>query len=308
MSQAFKPTRIVIIGTGAVGSTTAYTLLLNKRMNELVLIDVNRDKALGDALDMNHGMPFIGNIRVWAGDYPDCEGADIVIITAGAAQRPGETRLDLLKRNIAIFEEIIEKVTQYNKTGILLIATNPVDILSYFSWKKSGLPANRVIGSGTLLDSARFRYLIAEELELDPRNVHALIVGEHGDSELPVWSRANVAGVPLNLTEEQKQRIFEKTKNAAYEIIEAKGATYYAIALALDRIVAAILRNEASVLTVSTLINGLYGVEDVYMGVPCIVDGHGVREIFDMPLNEEEQEMFRHSARTLKEQIRLYQA
>lgn len=308
MSQTFKPTRIVIIGTGAVGSTTAYTLLLNKRMNELVLIDVNRDKALGDALDMNHGMPFIGNIRVWAGDYPDCEGADIVIITAGAAQRPGETRLDLLKRNIAIFEEIIEKVTQYNKTGILLIATNPVDILSYFSWKKSGLPANRVIGSGTLLDSARFRYLIAEELELDPRNVHALIVGEHGDSELPVWSRANVAGVPLNLTEEQKQRIFEKTKNAAYEIIEAKGATYYAIALALDRIVAAILRNEASVLTVSTLINGLYGVEDVYMGVPCIVDGHGVREIFDMPLNEEEQEMFRHSARTLKEQIRLYQA
>lgn len=308
MSQAFNPTRIVIIGTGAVGSTTAYTLLLNKRMNELVLIDVNRDKALGDALDMNHGMPFIGNIRVWAGDYPDCEGADIVIITAGAAQRPGETRLDLLKRNIAIFEEIIEKVTQYNKTGILLIATNPVDILSYFSWKKSGLPANRVIGSGTLLDSARFRYLIAEELELDPRNVHALIVGEHGDSELPVWSRANVAGVPLNLTEEQKQRIFEKTKNAAYEIIEAKGATYYAIALALDRIVAAILRNEASVLTVSTLINGLYGVEDVYMGVPCIVDGHGVREIFDMPLNEEEQEMFRHSARTLKEQIRLYQA
>lgn len=308
MSQAFNPTRIVIIGTGAVGSTTAYTLLLNKRMNELVLIDVNRDKALGDALDMNHGMPFIGNIRVWAGDYSDCEGADIVIITAGAAQRPGETRLDLLKRNIAIFEEIIEKVTQYNKTGILLIATNPVDILSYFSWKKSGLPANRVIGSGTLLDSARFRYLIAEELELDPRNVHALIVGEHGDSELPVWSRANVAGVPLNLTEEQKQRIFEKTKNAAYEIIEAKGATYYAIALALDRIVAAILRNEASVLTVSTLINGLYGVEDVYMGVPCIVDGHGVREIFDMPLNEEEQEMFRHSARTLKEQIRLYQA
>jgi len=274
----------------------------------LVLIDVNRDKALGDALDMNHGMPFIGNIRVWAGDYPDCEGADIIIITAGAAQRPGETRLDLLKRNIAIFEEIIEKVTQYNKTGILLIATNPVDILSYFSWKKSGLPANRVIGSGTLLDSARFRYLIAEELALDPRNVHALIVGEHGDSELPVWSRANVAGVPLNLTEEQKQRIFEKTKNAAYEIIEAKGATYYAIALALDRIVAAILRNEASVLTVSTLINGLYGVEDVYMGVPCIVDGHGVREIFDMPLNEKEQEMFRHSARTLKEQIRLYQA
>ncbi|WP_438446419.1 L-lactate dehydrogenase [Gorillibacterium sp. sgz5001074] len=298
-----KPTRVVVIGTGAVGSTTAYTLLLHKRMSELVLIDVNKDKARGDALDMNHGLPFVGNIKVWAGDYSDCKDADIVVITAGAAQKPGETRLDLLKRNVKIFESIIENVTKYNTNGILLIATNPVDVLSYFSWKKSGFPANRVIGSGTLLDSARFRYLIAEELEIDPRSVHAHIIGEHGDSELPVWSRANVAGIQVDLPEERRNEIFANTRDAAYEIINAKGATFYAIALALDRICAAILRNESSVLTVSTLLQGAYGVDDVYLGVPCIVDNTGVRRVLDLDLNEQELELLARSAKTLREQI-----
>jgi len=301
---SFKPTRVVVIGTGAVGSTTAYTLLLKKRMSELVLIDVNKDKALGDALDMNHGLPFVGNIKVWAGDYSDCKDADIIVITAGAAQRTGETRLDLLKRNVSIFESIIENVTKYNTTGILLIATNPVDVLSYFSWKKSGFPTHRVIGSGTLLDSARFRYLIGEELDIDPRSVHAHIIGEHGDSELPVWSLANVAGVQVDLPEERRNEIFTQTRDAAYQIINAKGATFYAIALALDRICAAILRNESSVLTVSTLMSGKYGVDDVYLGVPCIVDNTGIRRILDLNLNEQEQELFRKSANTLKEQIR----
>jgi L-lactate dehydrogenase len=300
---SFKPTRIVVIGTGAVGSTTAYTLLLHKRMSELVLIDVNKNKAHGDALDMNHGLPFVGNIRVWAGDYPDCKDADIIVITAGAAQKPGENRLDLLKRNIQIFESIIENVTKYNTNGILLIATNPVDVLSYFSWKKSGFPANRVIGSGTLLDSARFRYLIAEELQIDPRSVHAHIIGEHGDSELPVWSRANVAGLQVDLPEEKQDEIFKNTRDAAYEIINAKGATFYAIALALDRICAAILRNESSVLTVSTLMEGAYGVNDVYLGVPCIVDHSGVRRILDLELSDKEQELLRLSAKTLQNQI-----
>lgn len=300
---SFKPTRIVVIGTGAVGSTTAYTLLLHRRMSELVLIDVNKDKARGDALDMNHGLPFVGNVRVWAGDYPDCKDADIVVITAGAAQKPGETRLDLLKRNIRIFESIIENVTKYNTNGILLIATNPVDVLSYFSWKKSGFPANRVIGSGTLLDSARFRYLIAEELEIDPRSVHAHIIGEHGDSELPVWSRANIAGLPVDLPEDKQNEIFQNTRDAAYEIINAKGATFYAIALALDRICAAILRNESSVLTVSTLLEGTYGLHDVYLGVPCIVDHSGVRSILNLELSDKELELLHRSAGTLKEQI-----
>lgn len=301
--KSAKATRIAVIGTGAVGSTTAYTLLLHKRMSELVLIDVNKDKARGDALDMNHGLPFVGNVRVWAGDYEDCREADIIVVTAGAAQKPGETRQDLLKRNVKIFESIIENVTKYNTTGILLIATNPVDVLSYFSWKKSGWPANRVIGSGTLLDSARFRYLIAEELNIDPRSVHAHIIGEHGDSELPVWSRANVAGLQVDIPREKQEELFRNTRDAAYEIISAKGATFYAIALALDRICAAILRNEQSVLTVSTLISGHYDLDEVYLGVPCIVDHSGVREILDLELSAEEQELLRKSARTLKSHI-----
>ncbi len=298
-----KKTRVVVIGVGAVGSTTAYTLLLRGRMDELVLIDANQGKAVGDALDMNHGMPFLGQTKVWAGTYEDCKEADIVIITAGAAQRPGEPRLNLLKRNIDIYESIVSEVLKYNDDGILLIATNPVDIMSYFCWKKSGWPVNRVIGSGTLLDSARFRYLIGEKLQLDPRSVHAHIIGEHGDSELPVWSLANVAGSQIALSDEEKQHIFTHTRDAAYEIIEAKGATYYAIALALDRIVTAILRNESAVLNVSTLVNDYHGVSDVYVGVPCVVDRQGIREVLDIPMTVEEELLLHASANKLKELI-----
>lgn len=298
-----KKTKVVVIGVGAVGSTTAYTLLLRSRMDELVLIDSNAGKAVGDALDMNHGMPFLGHTKVWAGTYEDCKDADIVIITAGAAQKPGEPRLNLLKRNVAIYESIVSEVLKYNDDGILLIATNPVDIMSYFCWKKSGWPTNRVIGSGTLLDSARFRYLIGEKLQLDPRSVHAHIIGEHGDSELPVWSLANVAGSSIALSEEEKSDIFIHTRDAAYEIIEAKGATYYAIALALDRIVTAILRNESAVLNVSTLVENYHGLSDVYMGVPCVVDRQGVREVLDIKVTEEEKALLHRSAGKLKELI-----
>lgn len=293
-------TRIVIIGVGAVGATTAYTLLLRRRVDELVLIDANKAKAVGDALDMNHGMPFLGNTKVWAGDYSDCVGADIVIITAGAAQKPGETRIDLLKRNVGIFESITTEVLKHNKDGILLIASNPVDVMSYFTWKKSGWPCHRVIGSGTLLDSARFRYLIGEELNIDPHSVHAHIVGEHGDSELPLWSLANVAGTGIHLSEAQQQHIFKHTRDAAYEIIEAKGATYYAIALALDRICTAILRNESAVLNVSTLLQDYHGLSDVYLGVPCVVDRSGVREILPLEISVEERQLLYQSAEKLK--------
>ncbi|WP_138754092.1 L-lactate dehydrogenase [Paenibacillus sinopodophylli] len=298
-----KKTKVVVIGVGAVGSTTAYTLLLRSRMDELVLIDANAGKAVGDALDMNHGMPFLGHTKVWAGTYEDCKDADIVIITAGAAQKPGEPRLNLLKRNVAIYESIVSEVLKYNDDGILLIATNPVDIMSYFCWQKSGWPTNRVIGSGTLLDSARFRYLIGEKLELDPRSVHAHIIGEHGDSELPVWSLANVAGSSIALSEEEKTDIFTHTRDAAYEIIEAKGATYYAIALALDRIVTAILRNESAVLNVSTLVENYHGLSNVYMGVPCVVDRQGVRQVLDIPITEEEKVLLHRSAGKLKDLI-----
>ncbi|WP_337103610.1 L-lactate dehydrogenase [Paenibacillus sp. YIM B09110] len=298
-----KKSKVVVIGVGAVGSTTAYTLLLRSRMDELVLIDANVNKAVGDALDMNHGMPFLGQAKVWAGSYEDCKDADIVIITAGAAQRPGETRTDLLKRNAAIYESIITEVLKYNSDGILLIATNPVDIMSYFTWQKSGWPINRVIGSGTLLDSARFRYLIGQRLHIDPRSVHAHIIGEHGDTELPVWSLANVAGTNFSLSDTAKSEIFANTRDAAYQIIEAKGATYYAIALALDRIVTAILRDESAVLNVSTLLDNYHGVSDVFMGVPCIVDRQGVREVLDIRISEEEKALLHRSANHLKELI-----
>ena len=298
-----KKTRIVVVGVGAVGSTTAYTLLLRNRADELVLIDANKEKAVGDALDMNHGLPFLNKAKIWAGTYEDCAEADIVIITAGAAQKQGESRLDLLRRNVAIYESITDEVLKYNTHGILLIASNPVDVMSYFTLKKSGWPAHRVIGSGTLLDSARFRYLIGEKLQIDPRSVHAHIVGEHGDSELPLWSLANVAGTELSLSEQDKSDIFTNTRDAAYQIINAKGATFYAIALALDRICTAILGNEAAVLNVSTLLEDYHGVSDVYLGVPCVVDRNGIRQVLDLKITEEEKRLLHVSANKLKEII-----
>lgn len=295
-----KKTKVVVIGVGAVGSTTAYTLLLRHRMDELVLIDANHDKAAGDALDMNHGMPFIGRTKVWAGTYEDCRNADIMIICAGSAQKPGETRVELLKRNVGIYDSIISEISKYNQDGILLIATNPVDIMSYFSWKKSGWPIERVIGSGTLLDSARFRYLIGQNLNIDPRSVHAHIVGEHGDSEVPLWSLANVAGTELAMEEAMKEQIFTNTRDAAYQIINTKGATYYAIALALDRIVTAILRDEGAVLNISTLLTDYHGISDVYLGVPAIVDRSGVRKVLELDISTKEKELLQLSANKMK--------
>ena len=289
-----------MIGVGAVGSTAAYTLLLRGRMDELVLIDVNKEKAFGDALDMNHGLPFLGKAKVWAGSYEDCSEADVIIITAGVSQRPGESRIDLLKRNVVIYESITAEVLKHNNHGILLIASNPVDIMSYFTWKKSGWPAQRVIGSGTLLDSARFRYLIGNQLGIDSRSIHAHIIGEHGDSELPLWSLANIAGSEILLSEEEKEEIFASTRDAAYRIIRAKGATYYAIALALDRICTAILKNEAAVLNVSALLTDYHGVNDVFLGVPCIVDRNGVRETLSLQINHNEKLLLHKSADKLK--------
>jgi len=300
MSFPSKKTRIAVVGVGAVGSTTAYTLMLRGRMDELVLIDANKKKAIGDALDMNHGLPFLGQTKVWAGSYEDCGEADIIIITAGAAQRPGESRIDLLKRNVTIFETITGEILKHNRDGILLIASNPVDIMSYFTWRRSGWLASRVIGSGTLLDSARLRYLIGDKLGIDSRSIHAHIIGEHGDSELAVWSLANIAGSEILLNANERQEIFVNTRDAAYRIIEAKGATYYAIALALDRICTAILRNEAAVLNVSTLLKDYHGVSDVYLGVPCIVDRSGVRETLTLQINQSEKILLHKSAEKLK--------
>jgi L-lactate dehydrogenase len=301
--EAARGTKIVVVGAGMVGSTTAFTLLLRGRATELVLIDYNKEKAFGDALDMNHAMPFIGKTTVRAGDYEDCAGADIIIIAAGAAQKPGETRLDLLKKNVGIFEGIVDNIVKHTKDAIILVATNPVDVMSYFTWKRSGYPMNRVVGSGTLLDTARLRYLISEQKNMDPRSVHAHIVGEHGDSELALWSLTNLAGMHLEFTEEEQHQLHEDTKNAAYGIIKAKGSTYYAIALALDRIVTAILRDEGAILNVSTLLEDFHGNNDVYLGVPCIVDRTGVREVIKVPMNQDEKERFSASAKKMREQL-----
>jgi L-lactate dehydrogenase len=303
------PTRVVVIGTGNVGSTFAYALLLSGLAAEIVLIDAYRPRAEGEAMDLNHAVPLTRPTRIWAGDYPDCAGAAVIVITAGAAQRPGETRLDLVQRNAKIFQDIVSNIVRYNTSGILLVTTNPVDVLSYATWKLSGFPSQRVIGSGTILDTARFRYLLSQHYGVDARSVHAYIIGEHGDSEVPVWSLANIAGMHLTdfcaahgfeSDESTLNNIFQQTRDAAYHIIELKGATYYAVAAGLIRIVEAILRDQSTVLSVSSLIQDYYGIDDVYLSMPTVINGSGVQRVLRLQLSDEEVQGLRRSADVLK--------
>ncbi|WP_345242143.1 L-lactate dehydrogenase [Pontibacillus salipaludis] len=302
--------RVALIGAGSVGSSYAFAMLNQAVTEELVIIDLNEGKAMGDAMDLNHGKVFAPNpTKTWYGQYDDCKDADIVCICAGANQKPGETRLDLVKKNLSIFHTIVTNVMASGFNGIFLVATNPVDILTYATWKFSGLPKERVIGSGTILDSGRFRYMLGEYFEVAPSNIHATIIGEHGDTELPVWSHATVGGVPV--LEMMKQRpdykledldeIFTNVRDAAYHIIEKKGATYYGIAMGLTRITKAILNNENSIMTVSAYLNGEYNTEDVYIGVPAVINRNGIRNVVEVSLNAEETEQFNHSARVLKD-------
>ncbi|GGK16481.1 L-lactate dehydrogenase 2 [Caldalkalibacillus thermarum] len=302
-----KVTKIVLIGTGFVGSSYAFAVVNQGLANELVLIDINKKKAEGDAMDLNHALPFGSPMRIWAGDYSDCKDADLVVITAGANQQPGETRLDLVDKNAKIFKSIVSEVMKSGFVGLFLVATNPVDILSYATWKYSGLPAHRVIGSGTILDTARLRYLLSKAYKVNPQNVHAYIIGEHGDSELPVWSHATLGVRPISdylkegkgPTQDELDQIFINVRDAAYHIIDRKGATYYGIAMAMARLTRAILNDENSVLTVSTLLNGEYGLKDIYIGVPAIVNRSGIREVVELNLNEQELEKLHHSAEVL---------
>lgn len=302
-----KNTRVVVIGAGNVGCSYAYALINQGVTDELVLIDIDQKRAEGEVMDLNHGLPYGVPVKVWAGDYQDCELADIIVIAAGANQAPGETRLDLVEKNTRIFKEIVEQVMQHHFKGIFLIATNPVDVLSYATWKFSGLPANRVIGSGTILDTARLRYSLGQYFNVDTRNVHAYIIGEHGDTELAVWSRADIGGIPItrllekvNGSREDLENIFMNVRDAAYHIIERKGATHFAIGMGLMRITKAILRNENAVLTVSALLQGEYGLDDVYLGVPAIVNADGIREIYELLLTDDERKKLQHSADVLK--------
>jgi len=304
--------KIAIVGTGFVGSTTAYTLMLSGLVSEIVLIDLNARKAEGEAMDMNHGMPFVRPVKIYSGDYPNCKDADIVVITGGANQKPGETRMDLVNKNTAIFKDVIGSIVKYNTECILLVVTNPVDILTYVTYKLSGFPKNRVIGSGTVLDSARFKYMIGEHMGIDPRNVHAYIIGEHGDTEVPTWSLASIAGVSMDdyckecngcNNDNFKNETFENVKNAAYEIIDRKGATYYAVALAVKRIVEAIVRNENSIMTVSSLLEGEYGLNDICLSIPSQINSNGIERIIKVPLSEEETRLLGKSADSLKKVI-----
>jgi L-lactate dehydrogenase len=302
--------RVALIGTGFVGSSYAFALLNQGVTEELVLIDLNKEKSEGDAMDLNHGIAFAPTpTRIWYGDYKDCQDADIVVICAGANQKPGETRLDLVEKNTKIFKSIVEEVMGNGFDGIFLVATNPVDILTYATWKFSGLPKERVIGSGTILDTARFRYMLGDYFQVDARNVHAYIIGEHGDTELPVWSKADIGGKPIlelmakqeEYKEEDLHELFVSVRDAAYHIIERKGATYYGIAMGLVRLTKAILQNENSILTVSAYLDGEYGSEDIYIGVPAIVNRNGIREILELDLNEKENEQFHLSVKVLTE-------
>jgi L-lactate dehydrogenase len=283
--------------------------MIHGTVSEIVLIDADKKRAEGEAMDLNHGVSFVRPVRVWAGDYQDCQDADIVVITAGLAQKPGESRLNLVTDNVEIFRQVIPKIKEYNRTSILLVATNPVDLMTYAALKLSGFPSSRVIGSGTILDTSRLRYMLGEYLKVDPRNVHAYIVGEHGDSEVPAWSLGSVAGTRLKdygavygqeLDDTRLNNMFEQVKNAAYKIIELKGRTYYAIGLGLTRIVESIIRDENAILTVSSLLHDYYGVDDICLSVPTIVNRNGVREVLKLPLADEEIMKLQSSASTLK--------
>lgn len=301
--------KITIIGAGFVGSTTAFAIMNSGLASEIVIVDINKDKAEGEAMDLSHGASFVSPVNITAGDYSDSANSDIVIITAGANQKPGETRIDLVDKNIKVFKSIIPEVVKYSPNAILLVVSNPVDILTYITYKLSGFPKERVIGSGTVLDTSRLKYMLSKHFDIDARNIHTYIMGEHGDSEIATWSLTNIAG--MNVDEycskichscdgSFKYKIHEDVKNAAYNVIDRKGATYYAVALAIRRIVEAILGDENSILTVSTLLEGQFGVDGLFLGVPAIVGKDGVKKIIEVPLNNDEITNLHNSANSLK--------
>ena len=310
MEREINNRKAAIIGCGFVGSASAFCLMQSGLFSELVLLDANRDKAEGEALDVAHGIPFARPMKIYAGDYDDIADAAIIIVTAGANQKPGETRLDLVQKNVGIFRSIIPEIAKRNFAGILLIVSNPVDILTYTAMNLSGLPEHRVIGSGTVLDTARFKYQLGEHLQVDPRSIHAFIIGEHCDSEIAAWSSANVSGIPIHDIcemrgfynhEDAMKEIAETVKNSAYEIIAKKKATYYGIAMSVRRICEALVRNEKSILPVSTMLHGQYGIEDVVLSMPAIVGSDGVETTVPIDLSPEEQEKLKESANALAE-------
>ena len=304
--------RCAIIGCGNVGATVAYSLLHAGLFSELLLLDANHERACGEAEDLLHAMPFLSPTVIRAADYPELCGVGVIVLCAGVGQRPGESRMDLLRRNAAVFADILEKLCQYNREAILLVVTNPVDILTALARRLSAFPAERVLGSGTVLDTARLKYLIGRHLSVDPRQVHAFIIGEHGDMELPVFSSANVSGVDLahfcahgcqKCEKDDLDALFSDARDAAYRIIRAKGATYYAIAEAVRRILTAILRDEHALLPVSVPCDGIYGTDGVYLSLPAVIGARGILRIPEIPLAPHEQGALLRCAAHIREAL-----
>lgn len=302
--------KIFLVGTGMVGMSFAYAALNQNLCDELVLCDINAKRAKGEAQDLNHGLAFSKtSMKIYQGDYSDCADADIVVICAGVNQKPDETRLELLQRNLEIFKTIVAPIKESGFNGIVLVATNPVDIMTRITQKLIGFDSNRVIGTGTTLDSARLRFMLGEYVNVDPRNIHAYVIGEHGDSEFVPWSQALVGTKPiLDILEdnprfkmEELEKISTEVRDAAYEIIEAKGATYYGIGMAICRVARAIFQDENSILTISSKMNGAYGVQDVYVGSPCIINHNGVDRLVELSMTDEEIEKFKNSCKILDE-------
>ncbi len=304
-----KKGKVILVGTGFVGMSMAYSMLNQGGISELVLIDIDKEKTIGEEMDLSHGLPYAPQkMIIKSGDYADCKDAEVVVITAGIAQKPGQTRLELAEVNTKIMKQITKSIMQSGFNGIIVVASNPVDLMAYVVWKVSGLPKNQVIGSGTVLDTARLRYLMADYLKISSKNVHAYIMGEHGDSSFVPWDHAYVGCKKIkdimkdnNHNIEDLKKIHENVVNAAYEIIEKKKATYYGIGMALNRLVKAIINNENAILTVSTYLNNQYGQNDVYIGVPAIINKSGVRELIELNLNEYEQEKLDNSCKIIKE-------
>lgn len=314
MKTMYNPRKVVIVGAGAVGSTFAYALAQKSLADEIALIDVNHEYAEGQVLDLAHGLPYYPSVEIYVGKKEDYADAHVIVITAGAKQAPGESRLDLLQKNSRMIESLIDDIVSQDSQAVIVVTSNPVDVLTHVALKRSGWPKNRVIGSGTVLDSARFRYLLSQHCNVDVGNVHAYILGEHGDSEFAAWSMTNIGGVPIDEYcplcdgcddwDAHREEIVRQVRESAYHIINYKGATYFAIGMALTRIVGTILQDQRSVLTVSTLLEGEYGIEEVCLGIPCVVGKDGVHQVIEAKLDPEEQKLLQKSAATLQNALK----
>lgn len=308
LNQSVNLSRVAVIGCGHVGSTSAYSLLMNGAAEEIVLIDKDKDKLVGETMDLQHAVPLARPAKVWAGDFADTRDADIAVIAAGAGTKPGETRLELLGRNVAVIREIVGELMRNGFAGIILMTTNPVDVLAQVAQEESGLPTGKVIGSGTVLDTARLRVMLGAEFDIEARSIHAYIVGEHGESEIATWHAARVGGSPLKefggIKESDYEEILEDVRDAAPNIVRNKGYTSFAIASCVARICEAILRDERSILPVSAMTSGQYGISDIYLSLPCVVGSGGVEKIIELPLDEDERKGLLASAEVLRKTLK----